>query len=287
MKKIFLCAISNVASGTCHEDCGFCTQSVKWKAKIDRYKEKPIDQIITEAKAAKSAGAVGFCLVTAGKTLDDKTLSFVAKAATAITKEGLNLKLIACNGIASKESLKELKSCGVGAYNHNLETSQNFYKTICSTHDWQERYQTCENINSVGLNLVCGGIFGLGESNKDRIDLIQSVKSLNPKTVPINFFISNSALPIQKAVVPTDEALFWVKKAREILGANPRIMLAGGKELAFKDRLLEAIPAGANALVVGNYLTTKGMGSDELLNKLTNGGYEVATFEDCKGEKNG
>lgn len=285
MKSIFLCAISNIASGSCNEDCKFCTQSVRWRADIERYKQKPIDQIVKEAKLAKKAGAVGFCLVTAGKELEDKTVEFVSEAAHAINSEKLDMKLIACNGVADLDKLKELKKAGVGAYNHNLETSENYYKEICSTHNWQERYTTCENINKAGLDLVCGGIFGMGESEEDRLDLIRSIKSLNPKTVPINFYIANSALPIQMPVVATDEALVWVAKTREILGDKPRIMLAGGKEQAFGERLLEAIEAGANSLVVGNYLTTLGMDSDELLIRLKNGGYKVATSSECKGEK--
>ena len=284
MKTIFLCAISNIASGSCNEDCGFCTQSARWKADIERYKAKPIEQIVREARAAKAAGAVGFCLVTAGKGVTDKTLAFVCEAARAVNAEKLELKLIACNGTATREQLREMKNAGVGAYNHNLETSEKFYPRICTTHGWQERYETCLNVNAEGLDLVCGGIFGLGESAADREEFLRSVKNLNPKTVPLNFFISNPALPLQQPVMATDEALFWVRRSREVLGEKPRVMLAGGKEQAFGDRLMEAIEAGANALVVGNYLTTAGMDSRALHDRLKNAGYQVADAKNCKGE---
>ena len=108
-KKIFLCAISNINSGTCNEDCKFCSQSVRYKADIKRYKQKPIDEIVKEAYQAKKNKALGFCLVTSNKGLDEKIIEFVCEVAYAINKENLGLRLIACNGTATKEQLLELK----------------------------------------------------------------------------------------------------------------------------------------------------------------------------------
>jgi len=159
---IYLCAISNIRSGACNEDCKFCTQSVKWGADINRYRQKEISQIVNEAKLAKKHGASGFCLVTSGKGLDNKTLEYVCRATKAVLKE-VDISIIACNGTASKEKLKELKNAGVKIYNHNLETSREYYPNICTTHSWDERYQTCENIKSVGLKLCTGGISGFLE----------------------------------------------------------------------------------------------------------------------------
>ena len=151
--KIYLCAISNIESGTCNEDCKFCTQSVKYKADIQRYKHKSIEQILLEARNVRANGAVGFCLVTAGLGLTDKKTEFIAKVAHAIKSENLGLRLIACNGTATVEQLKELKKAGVDNYNHNLETSRSFYPTICTTHTWDERYQTCLNVKEAGLKV--------------------------------------------------------------------------------------------------------------------------------------
>ncbi len=163
-EEIFLCAICNVESGTCNEDCKFCTQSVRYKADIQRYTLKSIEQIVLEATKARANGAVGFCLVTAGLGLTDKKTKFIAQAARAVKDANLGLRLIACNGTASVEQLKELKAAGVDNYNHNLETSRDFYPTICTTHRWVERYQTCLNVKEAALKLVCRGIFGMGET---------------------------------------------------------------------------------------------------------------------------
>jgi len=211
MKKIFLCAISNINSGTCNEDCKFCSQSVKHKADIQRYTQKPIDKIIDEAIAAQQAGALGFCLVTAHKGLDDKTLEF-----------------------------------------------RKYYPQICTTHSWDERVQTCKNVNDSGLALICGGIFGLGESQDDRISMLKEIQKLNPVSVPVNFYHHNKALPLKPSPITVDEALDLIKLTKEIVSNAQRIMVAGGREYMFKDRQKEIFGAGANSIVIGNYLTTKG-----------------------------
>jgi len=256
--EIFLCSICNINSGTCKEDCKFCSQSVRYKADIERYKQKPIDEILREAKAARDAGALGFCLVTADKGLNDKTLEFVCNVAKTVSAEVPELRLIACNGTATLEQLLTLKEAGVKAYNHNLETSENFYPEICTTHPWSERYETCENVNKSGLVLITGGIFGLGETVEDRISMLKSLNSLNPTSVPINFYHHNEALELQPNSLSVDAALELVKLTRDTIPDAERIMVAGGRELMFGDRQNEIFEYGANSIVVGNYLTTSG-----------------------------
>ena len=270
---IYLCAISNIRSGACKEDCKFCTQSVKWGAEIERFREKSISEIVEEAKIAKKNRAVGFCLVTSGKGLDDKTLEYVSKATKAVLKE-VDIKIIACNGVASKEQLKELKKAGVSIYNHNLETSREFYPKICSTHSWEERFETCENAKSAGLRLCSGGIFGMGESEEDRISLLNSLKELKPDGIPLNFFIENPKLPL-KATHTKEMALNIIKTFRENF-EKAIIMIAGGREVVFGDEWIEAINAGANSIVIGNYLTTKGEVANRDLEILKKNGLKIA-----------
>ncbi len=282
MKKIFLCSICNINSGTCNEDCKFCSQSVKYSADIERYKQKPIEDILEEAKAAEASGALGFCLVTAQKGLTDKTLKFVCDVARAVKAEVPRLRLIACNGTASLEQLLTLKEAGVAAYNHNLESSERYYKEICSTHGWEERYQTCENVNKAGMVLITGGIFGMGETQEDRISMLESLASLNPTSVPINFYHHNPALPLKPNDLTTDEALDLVRLAKKLIPNADRIMIAGGREMMFKERQAEIFDAGANAIVIGNYLTTSGRERSKDLEMLANLGLEIAKSPDDK-----
>ncbi|WP_281951601.1 biotin synthase [Nitrosophilus kaiyonis] len=273
--KVYLCAISNISSGVCAEDCAFCTQSTKYRADIPRYKYKSIETIVQEAKKAKVAKAIGFCLVTAGRGIDDKILDFVCKAATAVKKEVPDISLIGCNGTAEIWQLKELKKCGIENYNHNLESSKSFYKNICSTHTWEERYQTCLNAKEAGLNLCTGGIFGLGESKEQQIELLNEIASLKPMSVPINFFHPNPALPLPQKIMDKNDALEIIKKAREVL-KDAMIMVAGGRELVFGDDWPKIFEAGANSIVVGDYLTTKGNEPSKDIKTLEKLGYEIA-----------
>jgi len=276
--KVYLCAISNISSGVCAEDCAFCTQSTRHRADIERYKYKPIEAIVEEARKARAAKAIGFCLVTAGKGIDEKILDFVCEAARAVKKEVPDLSLIGCNGTATTEQLRELKKSGIDNYNHNLETAKSYYPHICSTHTWEERYATCEAAKSAGLRLCTGGIFGLGESEAQRDELIDQIASLKPMSIPVNFYHPNPALPLPQKVMEPDEALAIIRNVR---AKNPEamVMVAGGRELVFGERWPEILTAGANAIVIGDYLTTKGERPDRDLQRLKELGYEIA--ESC------
>lgn len=278
-KEIFLCAICNIESGTCNEDCKFCTQSVRYKADIQRFKQKAIEQIVKEAKQAKKNKANGFCLVTAGKGLTKKRLEFVCEAARAVKKEDLGLKLIACNGTATLEQLKELKAAGVDNYNHNLETSRDFYPQICESHTWDERYETCLNAKEAGLKLVCGGIFGLGETQDDRISMLKSIASLEPMNVPLNFFHPNEALPLVENSISKEEAFELIELARNMIPNAHKIMVAGGREVMFGEDQYEVLNRGANAIVVGDYLTTQGKTPADDIKAIEAMGFKIA--ENC------
>ncbi len=281
-QKIFLCSICNINSGTCNEDCKFCSQSVKYKADIERYKQKPMDQILDEARKLESLGALGFCLVTAQKGLDDKTLEFVCNVARTLKCEVPRLRLIACNGTASVEQLIELKNAGIAAYNHNLETSRAFYPEVCTTHPWDERYETCENVNRVGLKLISGGIFGMGETQEDRLSMLHSLKELNPVSVPLNFYHHNPALPLNPSPLTVEESLDLIRLSRSILSNADRIMIAGGREITFKERQHEIFEAGANSIVLGNYLTTAGREAYTDLEMLQKLGLKIALTPEDK-----
>lgn len=273
--QVFLCAISNIESGTCNEDCKFCTQGVKYKADIERYRRKDIEDIVEEAKKARANKAVGFCLVTAGTGLDDKRLDYVCRVASAVNKAVPDISIIACNGLATFEQLKELKKHGVENYNHNLETARDFYSSICTTHTWDDRYNTCLDAKKAGLYLCTGGIFGLGETQENRVSMLESIASLEPMSVPINFFHPNEALPIVENPLTKDEAFKLVELSRKYL-PNQMIMIAGGRELMFKQEQYDVFKHGANAIIVGDYLTTEGANAEDDIKAITSLGYEIA-----------
>jgi biotin synthase len=276
-KEIFLCAINNIQSGSCSEDCKFCTQSVKYKTNIQTYNLKNSDLILEEAKQAKKNGALGFCLVSSGKSMSQKTLKQVIKSAEKIKNNIENLNLIACNGTATKSQLAELKKAGIDSYNHNLETAKSFYPDICTTHSWQERYQTCENILESDLKLCTGGIFGMGENQEQREEFIETLSHLNPDSVPMNFYHQNPNLPIKNNNLESiDQGLELISKMRKKLGDSKRIMVAGGRESFFKNRQSEIFNAGANSIVIGNYLTTAGQEQNKDIQMIQNLNLKIA-----------
>ncbi|MCE3046709.1 biotin synthase [Helicobacter kayseriensis] len=256
-KEVFLCSISNVSSGGCSEDCAYCTQSAHYETNVQRYKYKNPQDVIAEARELKKYGMVGFCLVTSGRGLDSKKCEYVASLAQAIKKEIEDIHLIACCGRADEESLKHIKAHGIDTYNHNLESAQSFFSSICTTHTWEERFETCENALRAGLGLCSGGIFGLGEEWKHRIELLKALRSLSPHSVPINFFIPHPALPLKREVLSKEEALECIVLTKEYL-PNSRLMIAGGRERVFGLDQKKMFDYGINAIVLGNYLTTLG-----------------------------
>ena len=270
--RMYLCAISNIKSGACKEDCIFCSQSRKYKANIPIYPLKRKEDILIEAKKAKKARAFGFCLVSSGKELEEEQVDIICDIASIIKKE-VGLFLISCHGIATLEALKELKRAGIDSYNHNLETSREFYPKICSTHTWEERFLTCENIKRAGLKLCSGGIFGLGETKEDWISLFKSLKELKVDSMPINFYHPNKALPIKEIKLNKSQAIEVIKLAKKIV--NPFIlMVAGGRERMFPE-LFELIELGVNSIVIGDYLTTKGNEVSKDLLELEKLGVEI------------
>ncbi|WP_121020278.1 biotin synthase [Helicobacter vulpis] len=276
MQEIFLCSISNVSSGDCSEDCAYCTQSAHHQGKIKRYKYKKTQEVVLEARHWRSFGALGFCLVTSGRGLDSKKCDYIATLARAIKAAEPELHLIACCGRADKESLQFLKDNGIDSYNHNLESAQSFFPKICSTHPWQERFETCEHVLEVGLGLCSGGIFGLGETYAERIEMLRALQTLTPATTPINFFIPNPALPIKQEVLDPQEALECLVLAKEFL-PKTRLMIAGGREVVFKDCQKEIFDCGVDAIVLGDYLTTKGHTPSKDLDMLKSYGLGIAT----------
>lgn len=272
-KDIYLCAISNVKSGKCSEDCSFCTQSAHHKIDIDTYGFKSIEVVIEEVKKMKRANATGFCLVSANKSITDPILTKISEYAKAIKKE-VDINLIACNGMATLSQLKELKDAGIDSYNHNLESSADFYKTICTSHSWESRFQTCVNAKEAGLKICSGGIFGLGESHEDRKSLIFALKELELNAIAINLFHPNPNLPLKTKKLEKQEALDIISWVRSEVKSK-KVMLAGGREMVFGNDLKNIFEAGANSIVIGSYLTTKGNEKVKEIKTIQELGYNI------------
>lgn len=271
--KIDLCSIVNAKSGACPEDCSFCSQSSHNKTNASVYPLLDKEQILKSAVSAKENGVNRFCIVTSGKKTPAREISTICNFISEIKKIGL--KPCATLGMLSSSELKDLKDAGLHRYHHNLETSESFFKEICTTHTFRDKIKTIEAAKSLGLSVCSGGIFGLGESWQDRIDLAFFIKDLGVDSVPINFLSPVAGTPLgEKDQLSPMEALKIIAVFRLIL-PKCEIRVCGGRPEALRDLVSLIFTAGADGLLIGNYLTTPGRSPEQDLQMIKDWGLEI------------
>ncbi|MCA1981114.1 MAG: biotin synthase BioB, partial [Calditerrivibrio sp.] len=194
-KDIDLCSIVNVKSGLCSEDCTFCAQSSHYDTGAVTYEYIDDNRLKSAIEFYRSKGVKRFSIVTSGKTLDEKTFQKVLKDVAFVKSTGMIPDVSI--GILSKEQLLKLKEAGLNGFHHNLETSRSFFKNICTTHDYEEDVETVKNAIEAGLYVCSGGIFGIGESWEDRLELAMELKDLKVPSIPINFLNPIKGTPLE------------------------------------------------------------------------------------------
>jgi biotin synthase len=260
-------SLLNAKSGKCPEDCSFCAQSSFYNTKISKYPLLPKQVVIVRAKEAERQGASSFCLVCAYRSPPEEEFRQICDTIEALKKE-VSIDINASLGFMTLERARKLKSLGIKRYNHNLEASDSFFSQICKTHDFSDRVKTAKIVKQAGLELCCGGIIGMGETVKQRIELAFALAALNPDEVPINILIPNEGTPMAQIVTITpEEAIRTIAVWRFIM---PKVILklAGGREVHFSDNGRMALRAGANGIISGGYLTTGGNEMSKDLNMI-------------------
>ena len=254
---IKLCAIVNAKSGRCPEDCAFCAQSAHHKTQIEAYPLMEPQQILRAAQEAEAMGARRFSIVTSGKTLTEKELEKVAHALRLIKAE-TGLALCASVGMIAQHTAHQLKDAGLSRYHHNLETAPSFFPHICTTHHYEEDLDTLQSAKAAGLEVCSGGIFGLGESPEQRGELAFTLRAMEVDSAALNFFNPIPGTPLERtqSVTPL-EILKSVALFRFIL-PDKDIRICGGREFGLRDLHPLVFWAGANGIMIGNYLTTRG-----------------------------
>ncbi len=254
--KVGICSIVNAKSGACPEDCSFCVQSSKSKAGIKVYPLIDRKIVIKQAKKAKNSGAKRFSIVTSGRKVSDRDLSAIADMISEIREIGL-FPCVSL-GLLKEKELAVLKSAGLGRYHHNLETSEMFFPKICSTHSYTDKIKTIDAVKSTGISICSGGIFGMGETWQDRINMAFMLKELDVDSIPINFLIpiKGTALGYREFLHPF-EALKIISLYRFIL-PQKEIRICGGRMQILGEFNSMVFLAGADSLLTGNYLTTSG-----------------------------
>lgn len=256
-KEIFTCTIINAKSGHCSQDCAFCAQSAHHTTNISTYPLLDKAEMVANAREMEKNGATYFSMVTSGERLTDAEIDTICSATKEI-KDKTRLTVCGSLGMLTDNQAQALKQSGMTNYHHNLETAESFFDQICTTHTYAEDIETVKAATSSGLLACSGCILGLGESWAQRVELAFTLKELKVNRIPINFLnpIPGTRLEHQPPLSPMD-ALKSIALFRFI---NPKtdITICGGREHTLKDFQSWIFMAGANGVMVGNYLTTRG-----------------------------
>ncbi|CAN5877764.1 biotin synthase BioB [soil metagenome] len=259
--------ILSAKTGGCPEDCHFCSQSAAFDTPVKATPFLDTDEVLAAARETAELGASEFCIVLAVRGPDERTMDRIVELVPLVQAEtGLNVAVSA--GILTEEQARRLADGGVHRYNHNLETAASFFPQVVTTHHYAERVATCELVRAHGMDLCCGALLGMGESVEQRLELIETLRSVDPAEVPLNFLNPRPGTPLGDApIVGALEAIRWIALFR--LGL-PSVILryAGGREVTLRDLQVMGMTSGINALIVGNYLTTLGRTPSEDLQML-------------------
>ncbi|MBI5741692.1 MAG: biotin synthase BioB [Nitrospirae bacterium] len=271
--KVDLCSIINAKSGACPEDCSFCAQSARSKTGSPVYPLLDGDVVLKAAASARESGIRRFCIVTSGKKTGGKELDKICDIISGVRDTGL--LPCATLGLLDKGQLEKLKEAGLRRYHHNLETSEAFFSEICTTHTYREKVKTIEAAKSLALSVCSGGIFGLGESWADRIDMAFALKELGVDSVPVNFFTPVTGTPLEgRETMSPLEALKIIAIYRLVL-PDRQIRVCGGRPATLRDLNSYIFYAGADGLLAGNYLTTQGRRTGDDLQMIKDLGLEI------------
>src|SRR4249919_2331816 len=260
--EVELESLINAKSGACPEDCAFCSQSARFHTDVDVYPFLDLDQVLAAARATRDAGATQFCIVVAVRGPEERLLRRVIDAVDMVQREtGLE---VACSlGLLTPESAQRLADAGVRRYNHNLETCRALFPTICTTHTYDDRVETAQLARDAGMELCCGGILGMGETLEQRVDFAFELAALDPCEVPINLLDPRPGTPLGDATTISPRAALQAIALFRLILPSTWLRLAGGRERVLGELQGMGLVAGANALIVGNYLTTIGRSPED------------------------
>ncbi len=272
--EVDLCALVNAKAGLCSENCSFCSQSARWNTGISTYPLMDPDQIVQRALEAKAFGAKRFCIVTATRGLSDTDLPAVCEAVRRV-KEETGLEPECSLGFVTDEQLERLKAAGMTRYNHNLETAESHFPSVCTAHTYQDRLNTLRMLRKHGLEICSGGILGLGESRRERLELAFALTELDVECAPINVLNPRPGTPLESSAPPDPQEVIKTIAVFRFILPRARLELGGGREVNLRDFQAMAFLAGANSLIIGGYLTTHGRQPAQDLQLLKDLGFTV------------
>lgn len=271
-----LCSLINAKSNLCAEDCGFCSQSVRFDTRVNKYKLMPPDEVVAAAKDFEKKGAHNFCVVTSGGELTEGEFNEIIEIYTRLKNE-TKMSLDGSLGFLTPDRVKRLKDAGVRRFNDNLQSSREFYPKIVTTHTYDKRLETLKVLMEGGMEICSGGILGMGETREDRVKLAFELKPYNPHCLPMNILNPRPGTPLEDVPAPDPAEMVKTIAVYRFIHPKSNIKLAGGREVNLGPQYQEmALKGGANGLIVGGYLTTAGNPMQEDFEMLKRAGFQPA-----------
>ena len=256
-QEVQICTLLSVKTGGCSEDCSYCPQAARYNTDVEIHKLLSTEEVVNKAKKAKDSGSTRFCMGAAWREVrDNRDFDRILEMVTQINETGME---VCCTlGMLNKEQAEKLKKAGLYAYNHNLDTSEEYYDKIISTRKYDDRLKTIGNVRKSGISVCSGGIIGLGESNTDRVGMLQALATLpeHPESVPVNALVPVEGTPLAESErVSVWEMIRMIATARIIMPKAMVRLSAGRLEMPMVEQAF-CFMAGANSIFVGEKLLT-------------------------------
>lgn len=268
------CSIVNAKSGRCPEDCKWCAQSVHYRTDADVYPLLDSASILEAAVRNRDLGIGRFSIVTSGKRLTAKDVDAIC-ATAGIIREKCGISLCLSAGLLDMDSLSRLHAAGISRYHCNLETSPSYFGTLCSTHSQQEKIRTLEDARSAGMEICSGGIIGMGETMRQRIEMAFTLKRLGVESVPLNILSPIKGTPLENQPLITEEEILRTIAVFRLIMPSAYLRFAGGRARLSEDTLAKAFRAGINSAITGDMLTTTGADFDTDKARIIAAGYTL------------
>lgn len=262
-KDIEFCSLINARNGKCSQNCKYCAQSSHYCTNIESYPLVPLEEVKKIALEAKSHKASRFAIVTSGKTPDESDFDTILKMIEEVNKID-GLKSCASIGILNEEQAKKLSEIGLKRFHHNINTSKSYYPSVCTTHSWNDRLNTCKLVKKYGMELCCGVILGMGESVEQRIEMALELAEIQPDSIPINILMPIPETPFENYHDKIDEEnVLRTLAIFKIANPNSILRFCGGRMRLSEENQRKALNSCVEGIMVGNYLTTVGKAPEE------------------------
>ncbi len=266
--------LQNAKSGLCRENCAFCSQAIGAQSKVERYRMQTVDELVDGARAAFEQNAVKYCMVTATRGPSEDELDTICEAVRKIKQE-MPIEICTSLGLLTDDHAQRLAAAGVHRFNHNLETSSNFFPKVCQTHTYEDRVSTVRAAKRAGMEACCGGIIGMGEALEDRVDLAFALRELEVEAIPVNFLDPRPGTPLAHVERLSPFECLKALCMFRLVNPDSEIRVAGGREVNLRHlQPLALYPA--NSMFTEGYLTTGGQSYEQDMAMIRDAGFVVA-----------